>query len=262
MVDSGRLRSSASTVIFWQWALGIGVGAACAGAVFVIGSQHVAPRLAVMTSPLAELSQPVEATGTATVGGTPLTTATLEVSLALDTPPPAVMLPPEKPAKAPKPAVAKAGAPAARTFRAREAATATVAHFESCLPSCETRDPLVTGSVATGPMVLVPAPAPMEPSPVVTVTQEPSYLPAPMADASVPVTPDPGMPMASGIPAGPVPPLPLLEAAEEPIPAPPQGPFDYAIVGSRTLFDKVGHVSGAVVTGTRRAVDTAVDLVW
>lgn len=249
MIDSGPVRSSASTVIFWQWALGIGIGAACAGAVFVVGSQHAAPRLAVMTPRLAELSRPVEATGTATVGGTPLTTATLEVPLSLDTPPPAVMLPPEKPAPkvAAKPAVAKAGAPAVRTFRAREA---EVAHFDSCLPSCETRDPLVAGQTAAAPMVVV--------------MDQPVFVPAPEVGAAAPLDPGvpPGPTIVSDIPAGPVPPLPLLEAVEEPIPTAPRGPVGFAIEGGRSLFDKVEHVSGAVVTGTRRAVDTAVDLVW
>lgn len=251
MVGSGRLRSSASTVIFWQWALGIGVGAACAGAVFVIGSQHAAPRLGVMTPRLAELSRPVEATGTATIGGTPLTTATLEVPLALDAPP-VVMLPPEKPAlKAPKPAVAKAATPAARTFRARETAPAEVAHFDSCLPSCETRDPLVAGQTVVAPMAA---------NPTVVVMDQPVFVPAPEVGAAAPM--DPGVPIVSDIPPGPVPPLPLLEAVEEPVPTAPRGPVGFAIEGGRSLFDKVEHVSGAVVTGTRRAVDTAVDLVW
>lgn len=227
MVSSGRLGRSASTVIFWQWALGIGVGAACAGAVFVVGSQHATPRFAVMTPRIAEVTPPVEASGVASVGGTPLTTASLDLPIVANEAP--VMLPPDKPVLKPKSAISK-------VFRVRETAPVGVAHFDSCLPSCETRDPLVAsvGEVA-------PAPVAVAPAPVIVAA-----------------------PVVSPVPEGPVPPLPLLEAAGgEPIPAPPpHGPVGFALDKGKLLVDRVGTVSGAVVKGTKRAVDTAVDLVW
>lgn len=224
MVSSGRLGRSASTVIFWQWALGIGVGAACAGAVFVVGSQHATPRFAVMTPRIAEGTPPVEASGVASVGGTPLTTASLDLPIAADEAP--VMLPPDKPVLKPKSAISK-------VFRVRETAPVGVAHFDSCLPSCETRDPLVAGvEEAVPPPVIVAAPV--------------------------------ASPVVSPLPEGPVPPLPLLEAAGgEPIPeAPRRGPVGFALDKGKLLVDRVETASGAVVKGTRRAVDVAVDLVW
>ncbi|MCM5557318.1 hypothetical protein [Pleomorphomonas sp. JP5] len=219
MVSNGRLGRSASTVIFWQWALGIGVGAACAGAVLVVGGQQAASRLAASTPPVATQPQPIEASGVASLGGTPLATAALDVPISAD--PPVVPLPLDKPILKPKSAVST-------VFRARETTPSGVAHFDSCLPSCETRDPLVAG-------VAPPAPAP-EPAP----------------------------PVASSIPSGPLPPLPLLEATGgEPIPAPPpRGPLGVAVEGGKALVKGVETASGVVVRGTRRAVDTAVDLVW
>lgn len=213
MVSSGRSGRFASTVIFWQWALGIGVGAACAGAVFVVGSQQAAPRLAATTPPSAEVAQPVEASGVASVGGTPLTTASLDLPITADQP--IAPLPPDKPVLKPKSAVST-------IFRVRETTPAGVAHFDSCLPACETRDPLAAGV----------APPP---------------LPAPL-------------PVASSMPTGP---LPLEAAGGEPVPAPPpRGPLGVALDKGKVLVDRAKVFSGAVVKGTRRAVDTAVDLVW
>lgn len=247
MVSSGRLGRSASTVVFWQWALGIGVGAACAGAVFVFGSHYAGSRLAEMTPHLTEAAAPIEATGVASVGGTPVTTASLDLPV-IPTTAPLVMLPPDKPILKPKSAIST-------VFRVREPATAGVAHFDSCLPSCETRDPLVAGvdapaaSLGTLPVASVPvAPAPATPE-------------APLPEASVPVVP---APMASAQPDGPVPPLPLLDpVGGEPIPmAPQRGPVDLAVDSGKALVKGVEATSGAVVKGTRRAVDAAVDLLW
>lgn len=247
MVSSGRSGRFASTVVFWQWALGIGVGAACAGAVFVVGSQHTATRIAT-TEP--SVAAPIEASGVASIGGTPLTTASLELPIIPSAEPP-VMLPPDKPVLKPKSAISK-------VFRVRET-PADVAHFNSCLPSCETRDPLVAGVDAAAP---APA-APLGTLPVASMPVDPTpAMPeAPLPEASMPVAP---APVASALPDGPVPPLPLLDpVGGEPIPMPPQrGPVDLAVDSGKALVKGVEATSGAVVKGTRRAVDAAVDLLW
>ncbi|CAI9417492.1 hypothetical protein ANOBCDAF_03993 [Pleomorphomonas sp. T1.2MG-36] len=238
MVSSGRSGRFACTVVFWQWALGISVGAACAGAVFVVGSQHVATRVAVTEPGLAGAASPIEATGVASIGGTPLTTASLDLPIIPSAEPP-VMLPPDKPVLKPRSAISK-------VFRVRET-PADVAHFDSCLPSCETRDPLVAG-------VDAPA-APLGTLPVASVPG--TSMPAP----SMSVAP---APVASALPDGPVPPLPLLDpVGGEPIPmAPQRGPVDLAVDSGKALVKGVEATSGAVVKGTRRAVDAAVDLLW
>ena len=252
MVSSGRSGRFASTVVFWQWALGIGVGAACAGAVFVVGSQHVATRVAV-TAP--SVAAPIEATGVASVGGTPLTTASLDMPIIPSAEPP-VMLPPDKPVLKPKSAISK-------VFRVRET-PADVAHFDSCLPSCETRDPLVAGvdgaaSAPAAPLGTLPVAS----MPVASMpgAPAPAMPEAPLPEASVPVAP---APVAPALPDGPVPPLPLLDpVGGEPIPmAPQRGPVDLAVDSGKALVKGVEATSGAVVKGTRRAVDAAVDLLW
>ena len=211
MVDAAQVRHSTAKMIFWKWAFGIGVGAACAGAVVGIGQSRAVPPLAPSPS-VAELSQPLEATGTASIGGTPLTTASVNLQTAIETPPPtAMMLPLEKP----KSAISK-------IFRVRETTPTGVAHFNTCLPSCETRDPQVVGQEQAG---LAPAPVP---------------------------------------PVGPVPPglIPSV-AAEEPVPMPPEkGVVDLAVDGGKHIINRVEGASNAVVHGTKRAFDAAVNLVW
>ncbi|MBS1167927.1 MAG: hypothetical protein H6R00_3952 [Proteobacteria bacterium] len=231
MVDAAQVRHSTAKMIFWKWAFGIGVGAACAGAVVGIGQSRAVPPLAPSPS-VAELSQPLEATGTASIGGTPLTTASVNLQTAIETPPPtAMMLPLEKP----KSAISK-------IFRVRETTPTGVAHFNTCLPSCETRDPQVVGQEQAG---LAPAPVP----PVAAVM--------PPADIGpVPPAPIP--------PVGPVPPglIPSV-AAEEPVPMPPEkGVVDLAVDGGEHIINRVEGASNAVVHGTKRAFDAAVNLVW
>lgn len=234
MIDAAQVRHSTAKMIFWKWAFGIGVGAACAGAVVGIGQSRAVPPLAPSPS-VAELSQPIEATGTASIGGTPLTTASVNLTTAIETPPAAMMLPPEKPIEKPKSAVSK-------IFRVRETTPTGVAHFDSCLPSCETRDPQVVDQEQAG---LAPAPVPS----VATVM--------PPADIGpVPPAPIP--------PVGPVPPglIPSV-AAEEPVPMPPEKDVvDLAVDGGKHIINRVEGASNAVVDGTRRALGAAVDLVW
>lgn len=220
MIDAGQARQSAAKMILWKWAFGIGVGAACAGAVVAIERGPAVPPFAV-ASPVAEVSPPLEATGTASIGGTPLTTASVNLQTAIETPPPtATMLPLEKP----KSAISK-------IFRVRETTPTGVAHFNSCLPSCETRDPQVVGQEQAG----------LAPTPVPSV--------------------GPVMPPAD---IGPVPPglIPSV-AAEEPLPMPPEKDVvDLAVDGGRHVIRRVEGASNAVVDGTKRAFDAAVDLVW
>ena len=229
MVDAGQVRLSASKIVFWKWAFGIGVGAACAGAVVVVErGPAVPPFVVVSPAPVAQVSPPIEATGMASIGGTPLTTASVDVTTAMETPPPATMLPLEKP----KSAISK-------IFRVRETTPTGVTHFETCLPSCETRDPQVVGQEQAG---LAPAPVP----PVAVMPPVPV---GPVPPALIP-------PAAAVMP-------PPLDAAEEPLPLPPQkGVVDLAVDGSRHILHQVEGASNAVVDGTRRALGAAVDLVW
>lgn len=236
MVDADQARLSAAKTVFWKWALGIGVSAACAGAVVAVERGRVAPSQVIVSSPVvADVSPPLEATGTATVGGTPLTTASLDLPI-IETPPPATMLPPEKPPAPPKSAISK-------VFRVREPATTGVAHFNSCLPSCETRDPQIVGLEQTN--LAPPMPA----------------APIPSSQAVAPVPPDVPIPPALvGEPVVPV--TPPLDAAE-PVPAPPQKDvLDMAVDGSKHVIRRVEGASNAVVHGTKRALDAAVGLVW
>jgi hypothetical protein len=236
MVDADQARHSAAKMVFWKWALGIGIGAACAGGVVVAGRNQVLPPPAVVaSSPVAEVSPPIEATGTATVGGTPLTTASLSLPI-IETPPPATMLPPEKPPAPPKSAISK-------VFRVREPVAAGVAHFDSCLPSCETRDPQVVG---------LEQPAPVPPAPVAAIPADPSVTPLP-PDVPIP----PALVGEAAAPATP------LEAAGESVPAPPQKDVvDMALDGGKHVIRRVEGASSAVVHGTKRAFDAAVGLVW
>jgi len=220
MVHQGQLRLSTSRMIFWKWALGISVGATSAVLVITGGT---APTL--VATP--DLSQRLEATGTASAGGTTLTTASLDLPTAIETPPaPAVVLPLVKPPIKPQSAVdkpAKARAP-------------TLAHFETCLPSCETRDPQVAiaGSAASmSPQMVILQPA----APMPQATQEPSVSFLPPA---------------------------LLESLQEPVPMPPprQSPVDLAVDTGQALIDQAAGASNAVIGGTKRAFDAAVDLVW
>lgn len=219
MVDADRARFSGAKMTFWKWALGIGVGAACAGAVVAVGYGRVAhPTTAVSSENVADVSPPIEATGVATIGGTPLTTASLDMPI-IETPPPATMLPPDKPPAPPKSAISK-------VFRVREPATAGVAHFDSCMPSCETRDPQLVG-----------------------IDQTPTAPPEAVAVA--PATPIP--------PDVPIPPA----LVGEPVPPPPQkGAIDIAVDGGKHVIRRVEGASRAVVHGTKRAIDAAVGLVW
>lgn len=217
MVDADQARFSTTKMIFWKWVLGIGVGAVCAGAVVTVGYGRLAPpAVAVSPESVADVSAPIEATGTATVGGTPLTTASLDMPI-IESAPPATMLPPDKPPAPPKSAISK-------VFRVREPATAGVAHFDSCLPSCETRDPRLVG-----------------------LTQSPT-APAPVPPSAEPIPPDVPIPPA---------------LVGEPAPPPPQkGAVDVAIDGGKHVIHRVEGASRAVVRGTKRAFDAAVDLVW
>ncbi|WP_026791674.1 hypothetical protein [Pleomorphomonas oryzae] len=236
MVDADQVRLSAAKTIFWKWALGIGVSAVCAGAVVAVERSRMVPPLMVASSPLvADVSPPLEATGTATVGGTPLTTASLDLPIT-ETPPPVTMLPPDKPPAPPKSAISK-------VFRVREPATTGVAHFNSCLPSCETRDPQIVGLEQAN--LAPPMPA----------------APIPASPAVAPIPPDVPIPPALvGEPAAPA--MPPLEAAE-PIPEPPQKDvLDMAVDGGKHVIRRVEGASNAVVHGTKRALDAAVGLVW
>lgn len=235
MVDADQVRPSAAKTIFWKWALGIGVSAACAGAVVAVERSRMVPPVVAVSSPLvADVSPPLEATGTATAGGTPLTTASLD--LPITETPPATMLPPEKPPAPPKSAISK-------VFRVREPATTGVAHFSSCLPSCETRDPQIVGLEQTN--LAPPMPA----------------MPNPSSPAVAPVPPDVPIPPALvGEPVAPA--VSPLETAE-PIPEPPQKDvLDMAVDGGKHVIRRVEGASNAVVHGTKRALDAAVDLVW
>ncbi len=127
MVNDGR--SPTSRTIFWKVALGIGVGTTCAAAAMIIDANRVGP--STNDASLAEIARPLEATGTASAGGTTLTTASLILPTVVETPPPAISLPPEKPKLAPA--------------KARETASAKTSGFQSCLPSCESRDPQIAG---------------------------------------------------------------------------------------------------------------------
>jgi hypothetical protein len=230
MVDQDQLPHPHSQRI-WKWVFGIGVGAVSAGAVVFAGVGRMAPPASVTGPDVASLSRPLEATGTASIGGTPLTTASVAMTTAVETPPPpATMLPPEKP----KSAVSK-------IFRVRETTPAKVAHFDSCLPSCETRDPQVVGVEQAG---LAPAPVP----PVAAITPlAPIPSAGPIPPALIPS-------------AGPVPPL---AAADEPVPMPPgKGMVDLAVDGGKHILNRVEGASTAVVDGTKRAFGAAVDLVW
>ncbi len=208
MVHKGQLRLFTSKMIFWKWALGISAGAASAVLVITGGT---APTI--VATP--DLSPRLEATGTASAGGTTLTTASLDLPAAIETPPaPAMVLPLVKPAEKPRSAVDK---PA-------KARTPALAHFETCLPSCETRDPQVAiaGSAAPMPPVAV---------------QEPSVSFLPPA---------------------------LLDSLQEPVAMPPprQSPVDLAVDTGQALIDQAAGASSAVIGGTKRAIDAAVDLVW
>lgn len=220
MVDADQARFSGAKMTFWKWALGIGIGAACAGAVVAFGHGRLAPPTAAVSSEsVADVSAPIEATGTATVGGTPLVTASLDMPI-IETPPPATMLPPDKPPAPPKSAISK-------VFRVREPATAGVAHFDSCLPTCETRDPQLVGLDQT------PAAPP---------------APAPVAPNVEPLPPDVPIPPA---------------LVGEPVPPPPQkGVVDIAVDGGKHVIRRVEGASRSVVRGTKRAIDAAVGLVW
>ena len=253
MVSSGRSGRFASAVVFWQWALGIGVGAACAGAVFVVGSHYAGFRLGATMPHATEATAPIEATGVASVGGTPVTTASLDLPV-IPTTAPLVMLPPDKPILKPKSAIST-------VFRVREPATAGVTHFDSCLPSCETRDPLVAGVDAAAPASLGTLPVASMPGAPAPAMPDAPLPEAPLPEASVSVVP---APMASAPPDEPEPPLPLLDpVGAEPIPmAPQRGPVDLAVDSGKALVKGVEATSGAVVKGTRRAVDAAVDLLW
>lgn len=228
MVQQGQSALFTSRGLLLKWTLGIGLTVTCASAAIVIDANRPA-RPPEATAPATQNAATAEATGTASIGLTPLTMASADVSSVVETPaPPATMLPPEKP----KSAVSK-------VFRVRETTTATptpaptpgVAHFDSCLPSCETRDPQIAG---------LPQPAPQ---PQVPVAQIPvAQLPTPDADAPLPPAfiPDP-----YGV-----------------APPPRKGVIDTAVDGSAHLVRKVERASGAVVDGTRRAIDKAVGLVW
>ncbi|WP_370677748.1 hypothetical protein [Pleomorphomonas sp. PLEO] len=233
MVDAAQMRYSASKMIFWKWAFGIGVGAACAGAVVVIErGPSVPPPVVVSPPPIAELSPPIEATGTVSIGGTPLTTASVDVATGIETPSPAAtLLPPEKP----KSAVSK-------IFRVRETTPTGVAHFDTCLPSCETRDPQVVGQEQAD---LAPEPAPSAADmPPVPVGPVPPALIPPVAAVMPPPAP------------------PVLEPFDvAPLP-PPKDVVGAAIDGGKHLINRVERTSDAVVAGTKRALDVAVDLVW
>ena len=226
MVDAAQLRLSAAKMVFWKWALGIGVGAACAGGIVAAGVHQVVPPPAVVAaSPATDVSPPIEATGTASVGGTPLTTASLDIPV-IETPPPVMMLPPDKPPAPPRSAVSK-------IFRVREPATAGVAQVGNCLPSCETHDPQVVG--------LEPAP----PAPTVAPPVPAPEAPIPPAD----------IPFVAAVP----PPKPAVEPAPTP---PRKDVVDLAVDGGKQVIRGVEGASRAVVHGTKRAIDTAVDLVW
>lgn len=198
-----------------KWTLGIGLGVTCASAAVLIDANRLTKPPEAPATVAASTASP-DATGTASIGLTPLTMASAEVTTVAETPAPtATMLPPEKP----KSAVSK-------VFRVRETPATDVAHYDSCLPSCETRDPQIAG---------MPQPAPM-PAPAV------AQLPVPDEQAPLPpaLIPDP-----YGV-----------------APPPRKGVIDTAVDGSAHLIRKVERASGAVVVGTRRAIDKAVDLVW
>lgn len=202
MVDIGQLRHPTSMAAIWKWALVIGLGATCAaGAIIVDASLAVPPPL--VTAPAAaETAVPLEATSTTSAAGTAPTTATVEM------PPPVTSLPPETP----KVAIAKP----------REAAPAKAAHFQSCLPACETRDPQIAGL----------APPPVAQAPVApTVLEPPTPVPPPLIPYGAP-------------------------------PPPPRDVVDLAFDGGRNLLHRAEGASDAVVTGARRALGVAIDLVW
>lgn len=216
MIQQGQSALFTSRGLILKWTLGIGLGVTCASAAVLVDANRLA-RPPEAPAAVASDAGPLEATGTASIGLTPLTMASAEVTTVTEAPaPPATMLPPEKP----KSAVSK-------VFRVRETTNSDVAHFDSCLPSCETRDPQIAGL----PPQPVPAPAPM-------VAQVPA------AEAQ-----------------GPVPPA-LIPDPYGLNPPPRRGVIDTAVDGSAHFVRKVERASGAVVNGTRRAIDKAVGLVW
>lgn len=223
MVHHGQLRLSRSTLTFWKWALGISVGATSAVLVITGGSVPT-----IVTTP--DLSHRLEATGTASASGTTLTTASLVLPAAVETPPaPATVLPLVRPPEKPQSAADK-------PVKARAPAT-KVAHFDSCLPSCETRDPQVAIAGPTAPL------------PPRMVILEPAAPVPPMA------VPEPSV---SFLPPS------LLDSLQEPIPMPPprQSPVALAVDTGQALIDQAVGASDAVVDGTKRAFGAAVDLVW
>lgn len=133
MVNNGR--SPKSRTIFWKAALGIGVGMTCAAAAIIIDANRAGQPID--NTPVADIARPLEATGTASAGGTTLTTASLVLPAVVETPPPAISLPPDKPKLAPA--------------KARETASAKASGFQSCLPSCESRDPQVASLQSPAP---------------------------------------------------------------------------------------------------------------
>lgn len=195
MVDTGQLRHPTSRAAPWKWAFVIGLGATCAAGAVIVDASLAPPPPMVAAAPVAETTAPLEATGTASAGGTALTTAAIVLPSAVATPPPTTSLPPEKP----KVAVAKA----------REATTAKVAGFQSCLPACETRDPRIAG-LEPPPMAPLPEPYDLAPPP----------------------------------------------------PPPPRDVVDLALDGGKHLLHRAEGASDAVVHGTKRALDVAMDLVW
>ncbi len=226
MVHSGQLRHPTSKTIFWKWILGISVGATCA--VLVIDGNRAVLSPIVAVRGLGDASQPFEATGTASAGGTTLTMASVELPAAPSAP---AMLPPEKPLE-------KAQGTVIKPVKARAPAAANVAHFDSCLPSCETRDPQVAmpGSPIPPQMAILEHQAPVVPQPQVAILQSPA-------------------------PVGPPP--PLESALNDPVPMPPrQSPVDLAVDTGQALIEQAAGASNAVLDGTKRALGAAVDLVW
>lgn len=210
----------------WKWLLGISVGATCAILVGGVGLALYPPPVETVSTPV--LPQPLEAVGTATIGGTTPPTATVELAA---TPPAPAVLPP------PKPRVVAAAAPT-KPATSRAPARTGLAPFETCLPDCETRDPLVATAgppAPAAPQMLMVVPAAPQPLPPQATTAEPSLSFLPPA---------------------------LLETLEEPIPTPPPpGPVDLAVDTGQALVEQVQGASTAVVNGTRRAIDGAVDLI-
>lgn len=218
MIQQGQSPLFTSRGLILKWTLGIGLGVTCASAAVLIDANHLAKPPEAPATVVSDAGS-LEATGTASIGLTPLTMASAEVTTVTEAPaPPATMLPPEKP----KSAVSK-------VFRVRETTNSDVAHFDSCLPSCETRDPQIAGL----PPQPIPAPAPA-----------PAVAEVPAAEAAPPVPPA------------------LIPDPYGLNPPPRKGVIDTAVDGSAHVIRKVERASGAVVDGTRRAIDKAVGLVW